>query len=58
VAVGHKMLIMSYYILKYKLPYKELGVDYLDKRRKDKIVRSHVKRLESLGYSVAIEKVA
>ena len=58
VAAGHKILIMSYYIMKYKQPYKELGVDYLDKRRKDKIVRSHVKRLESLGYSVAITKAA
>lgn len=58
VAVGHKILVMSYYILKYKQPYKELGEDYLDKRRKDKIVRSHVKRLESLGYKVKVEKAA
>jgi transposase len=58
IAVGHKILIMSYYILKYKQPYKELGADYLDKMRKDKIVRSHVKRLENLGYTVTIAKAA
>jgi len=54
VAVGHKILIMSYYVLKDRVPYKELGFNYLDSRKKDRIVRSHVKRLESLGYSVAI----
>lgn len=54
VAVGHKILIMSYHILKYKVPYKELGLNYLDSRKKDKIVKSHVKRLEALGYNVAL----
>lgn len=39
IAVGHKMLIMSYYILKNKTPYKELGGAYLDDRRKEKITK-------------------
>ncbi len=58
VAVGHKILIMSYYILKYKVEYKELGIDYLDRRKKDKITRSYVKRLKALGYNVVLEEAA
>jgi transposase len=58
IAVGHKILIMCYQILKYKVSYKELGMDYLDKRKKDKIVKSYVKRLCNLGYNVLLENAA
>lgn len=58
IAVGHKILIASYYILKNKVSYRELGGDYLDKRRKDKITKSYVKRLTSLGYQVTLAEVA
>ena len=56
VALGHKILIMCYHILKYRCAYKELGVDYLDKRRKDKIARSYIKRLNHLGYEVILQE--
>ena len=58
IAVGHKILIMAYYILKTGMPYKELGNDYLSRRREAKIVKSHIKRLKDLGYEVAIKKAA
>jgi transposase len=58
VALGHKILIMCYHILKYKRPYKELGGDYLDNRRKDKITRSYIKRLNHLGYEVTLKEAA
>jgi transposase len=58
VALGHKILVMCYHILKYRRPYKELGVDYLDKRRKDKIARSYIKRLNHLGYEVTLKEAA
>jgi transposase len=58
VALGHKILIMCYHILKYKRPYKELGGDYLDKRRKDRIARSYIKRLNHLGYEVILQEAA
>jgi transposase len=58
VALGHKILIMCYHILKYKRPYKELGGDYLDKRRKDRITRSYIKRLNHLGYEVTLREAA
>lgn len=56
VAVGHKILIMSYHILKYKKAYKELGEDYLSQRKRDKIVKNHVRMLSRLGYEVAIKE--
>jgi len=58
VAVGHKILIMCYHILKYKVPYKELGENYLDVRKKDRIVKSHIKRLTNLGYEVTLKEAA
>lgn len=59
VAIGHKILVMSYHILKNKVEYKELGENYLDHRRKAKIVKSYVTRLSSLGYDVKLmEKAA
>ena len=58
VALGHKILIMCYHILKYRCAYKELGVDYLDQRRKDKIARSYIKRLNHLGYEVTLQEAA
>lgn len=58
IAVGHKILIMSYHILKNRVPYKELGVTYLDERRKGKITKSYVKRLNNLGYEVVLKEVA
>jgi len=58
VAVGHKILIMCYHILKYKVPYKELGENYLDARKKDRITKSYIKRLTSLGYEVTLKEAA
>lgn len=55
VAVGHAILVMGYHILKNKVPYRELGADYFD-RLSITYVRHHfVKRLEGLGYKVALE---
>ena len=58
VAVGHKILISCYHILKYKTAYKELGANYLDQRKKDKITKSYIKRLKSLGYTVTLQEAA
>lgn len=58
VAVGHKILIMCYHILKYKVPYRELGATYLDVRKKDRITKGYIKRLNSLGYVVTLKDAA
>ena len=38
--------------------YRELGKYYLIRRREDKIVKGHIKRLKDLGYQVELKKVA
>lgn len=58
VAVGHKILIACYHILRNKTEYKELGATYLDGRKKDRIVRSYLKRLQNLGYGVTLQPLA
>ena len=58
VAVGHKILISAYHILKYRVPYKELGANYLDERKKERIARSYIRRLTNLGYAVTLKEVA
>lgn len=55
IAVGHTILVIAYHILKKGQPFKELGADYFDQRRKKAVVNNAVKRLESLGYKVTIE---
>lgn len=57
VAVGHKILVIVYHILKEKIGYKELATEHL-KKRGQKVIRHHIKRLESLGYEVLITKKA
>lgn len=52
IAVGHKILIASYYILRDKVPYHELGGDYLDRKRKKSLAKGYLKKLERLGYVV------
>ena len=58
IAVGHKILIMAYHILTNGVPYRELGKYYLIRRREDRIVKGHIKRLKDLGYEVELKKVA
>lgn len=53
VAVGHKILIAAYFILKNKESYKELGGDYLDKMTKEKQIKRHLQRLRELGIDVS-----
>ena len=54
VAVGHTMLVMMYHMLRDGVDYQELGADYLDKLQPQRLTRSLVKRLESLGHKVTI----
>lgn len=56
VAIGHKILIMSYHILKDKVSYKELGEEYLNRIKKDKMVKNHIKALKQFGYEVQIKE--
>jgi transposase len=56
IAVGHTMLVMSYHMIKNRLPYNELGDDYFNKMDEEKFTINMVKRLEKLGYNVELTK--
>lgn len=56
VAVGHTILVMVYHILKKQESYAELGANYFDQRRQDATVNRAVKKLESLGFKVILER--
>ena len=53
VAVGHKIVIAAYFILKNKEPYKDLGGDFLEKKNRDKQIRRHLRQLRDLGVDVS-----
>jgi hypothetical protein len=58
IAIGHKILIANYFILKDKVAYKELGAGYLQELKKEKQISKHLKLLKELGVEVEIIKVA
>ena len=58
IAIGHKILIATYFILKDRVPYKELGSEYLQSRNKNKKVNRYLKYLKEMGVEVEVKKVA
>lgn len=54
VAVAHTILVIAYHMLKKNCPYQELGSDYFDRLDKRTLERRLVRRLNSLGYQVAL----
>jgi transposase len=56
VAVGHKILIAAYYILKDKVEYKEMGAEYLQELKKEKQISKHLRLLKELGVNIEIKK--
>lgn len=57
VAVGHTILVAAYYILKDRAEYHELGGDHFDRLRRERTVLHLVRRLQRLGYNVALEAI-
>ena len=51
VAVAHSILIDVYYILSRREPYRDLGPNYFDERKKEATVQRLTHRLEKLGYT-------
>lgn len=58
VAIGHKILIAAYFILKDKTAYRELGGQYLDSRKKDRQIQRYMDKLRELGVEINTEMVA
>jgi transposase len=56
VAVGHSILVSSYYILKDDREYVDLGRHYFDERDREQITRQNVRRLRQLGYEVELRE--
>jgi len=50
--------VIAYHLIKRKEAYRELGGDYSDKRRPEATAKRLVKRLEQLGYEVAIQPLS
>jgi transposase len=57
-AIGRKILEIAYVVLRDGVEYRDLGVTYYDERKKDAVVRNAIKRIEQLGYKVAVQPVA
>jgi transposase len=55
VAVSHSLLIAAYHVLRYQMPYHELGEQHFDRLAPAQLTRYLVKRLERLGHKVTLE---
>ena len=58
VAVQHSLLVAIWHMLRDSLTHEDLGADYFERHNKARICRHHVRRLQQLGYSVAIQEAA
>jgi transposase len=54
VAVGHTILVIVYHLITRETEYEDLGPTYYDQRDRVVVERRLVRRLEQLGYSVAL----
>jgi transposase len=55
-AIAHKILIAAYHVLFKNQTYADLGAGYLDKLRNGRTQKQLVRRLERLGFEVALKK--
>jgi transposase len=55
VATARHILVIVYHLLAGEQPYKDLGPQFYDKRNKERSIKRHVRRLEQLGFTVALE---
>ena len=53
-AVGHSILVIVWHMLTRSAEYQDLGPTYFDERDRQLVQRSLVRRLEGLGYRVAL----
>jgi hypothetical protein len=55
VAVGHSILVIFYHMMRQAASYSDLGGDFFERLEPNRLKRYYVKRLERLGYTVALE---
>jgi hypothetical protein len=58
VALGHTLFVIVYYLLLREEEYQELGGNYFDERDRQAVEKRLVRRLENLGYQVALQPVS
>ena len=57
VALGHSVLVIVYHLLSRGEVYHDLGVQYFDEGRRERLEHGLVQRLKDLGYKVTLEQV-
>jgi transposase len=57
-AVAHSIMVSIFHMLTRNEPYRELGANYFDERRRHYTVDRLLSRIEHLGYRVHLEPVA
>lgn len=55
VAVAHSILVIAYHLIRNATVFQDLGAAYFDQRKADSLQHQLVKRLERLGFNVALE---
>lgn len=55
VALGHSILVIVYHLLSRSEVYHDLGVQYFDEGRRERLEHGLVQRLKDLGYKVTLE---
>ncbi len=58
IAVGHSILVGVYHMLKKREPWRELGGNWFDQLRPERLTRTLVRRLQRLGYDVTLKPAA
>jgi len=53
-AVAHRLLLIAYHVIARHEPYRELGPDYLERRRSSGTVDRLVRQLRDLGVEVTV----
>lgn len=56
VAIGRKLLVICYHMLKKKISFLELGPLFLDSLESGRKLKYHLKRLEEMGYEVELKE--
>jgi len=54
VAIGHKILVLAHSLLRHSCPFRERGADYYQRLRTPSLSQSLVRRLQRLGFEVAL----
>ncbi|CAN5675442.1 IS110 family transposase [soil metagenome] len=58
IAVAHSLLVASYYILRDRVAYQDLGAEHFDRLAPAQLTKHYVRRLEQLGHTVRLDPAA